>query len=124
MTILAILPVNEVLPLLGKEKSMTVKRPRYVNHKDKNLEVSLESNRILTFWKSGIRCVECGIEGKYFIVGLAKKVSLGLYTIDEYGAHIPMTSDHIIPKSKGGSNSIDNRQTMCEDCNIRKSDTW
>ena len=33
-----------------------------------------------------------------------------------------MTKDHIIPKSKGGPDCIDNFQTMCEECNKKKKD--
>lgn len=31
-----------------------------------------------------------------------------------------MTIDHIIPKAKGGNNSITNMQLMCRKCNMKK----
>ena len=31
--------------------------------------------------------------------------------------------DHIIPKSKGGKDHIDNYQLMCEECNSKKGAT-
>jgi len=36
--------------------------------------------------------------------------------------YILMTRDHIYPHSKGGPDSVDNSQTMCERCNVKKSD--
>ncbi len=81
------------------------------------------SQRYQTFFTKGIKCVCCGIEGKYF----AKEkwddqpsYHLNLYALDDKGNEVLMTKDHIIPKSKGGIDDISNYQTMCEPCNMAK----
>lgn len=55
------------------------------------------------FKRDGYRCVECGAR------------------VDD-GATLHI--DHIIPVSKGGSNELDNLQTLCSDCNLNKSDLY
>lgn len=51
------------------------------------------------FKRDGYRCVECGATNK------------------ETTLHI----DHIIPFSNGGTDELNNLQTLCETCNLAKS---
>ncbi len=48
------------------------------------------------------------------------KWHFNLYGINENNEEILFTKDHIIPKSKGGGEHIDNFQTMCCKCNSKK----
>lgn len=35
---------------------------------------------------------------------------------------VPLHVDHVIPKSQGGTNAMDNLKTACKDCNLGKYD--
>lgn len=82
------------------------------------------SQRYQTFFTKGTKCVKCGIEGKFFAKERPEKSNesyhLNLYAIDKNGLEILMTKDHIVPKSKGGKNEVENYQTMCCVCNFEK----
>lgn len=87
------------------------------------------SQRYAIFFQKGMKCAKCGIEGKYFAkeretTHPSKKYHLNLYALDENGKEILMTKDHIIPKSKGGTNSLDNYQPMCCRCNLKKGNSF
>ena len=87
--------------------------------------VKMVSGRLNTFCES-IKCVKCGVEGKFFAVErhrADKSFHLNLYALDDDGNEILMTKDHIIPVSKGGKNHSTNYQTMCCICNEEKADT-
>lgn len=46
--------------------------------------------------RDGFKCLECGCESR--------------------ALHV----DHIVPRAKGGGNSPENLQTLCDKCNLRK----
>lgn len=78
--------------------------------------------RLRVFHHKGTRCVKegCTKEGVYLIK--AKNTDGGYHT-DLYTLDFElMTIDHIIPKSKGGKNTLDNLQPMCNSCNAHKAD--
>ncbi len=86
-------------------------------------EIKATSQRYQLFFTKGMRCVRCGVEGRFF--AKEKTVNdvryhLNLYAVNEKGQEVLMTKDHIVPQSKGGKNTLKNYQTMCMVCNSRK----
>lgn len=85
----------------------------------------MDSDRYWTFKHSGTRCVRCNLEGTFFALEwhIGTPTGLGhfnLYGIDIFQKERLFTKDHIIPRSKGGTNEKTNFQTMCAVCNNRK----
>ncbi len=59
------------------------------------------SQRMKIYSRDNYRCVRCNKRNR---------------------AGVILTIDHIIPRSKGGSNALSNLQTMCHDCNRDKGE--
>ncbi len=57
--------------------------------------------RFKVFHRDGFKCMYCG-----------RSPSEGAY----------LEADHVVPRSKGGSNTLDNLTTACQECNRGKSD--
>lgn len=95
-----------------------------------DFKVKVSGNR-LNCLRNNHTCVSCGIEG--VVWSLESHVNeaphLNLYAqAKEFnhwkksiqGGLILMTQDHIMPKSRGGTDTEDNLQTMCLICNNKK----
>lgn len=84
------------------------------------------SERLVLFKTKGTQCVKCGLNGSEFILETHNqniRPHLNLYGYNTRGKKILFTKDHIIPKSKGGRNRLDNYNPMCQPCNNKKADT-
>lgn len=94
--------------------------------------INMRSQRYLVFERS-LTCVTCGLTGQYFAKERSTrstKVATEIYErtpwhFNLYAIRLPweeilMTKDHIIPKRAGGQNTMENYQTMCAWCNVRK----
>jgi 5-methylcytosine-specific restriction endonuclease McrA len=123
--IIAEYPLEEIVPLIRAEKNGY---RVYSQVKLNGYSVNLHSVRIRLFGRDPLVCVSCGMKATHFAVEWCdknyKKLKLrphiNLYGKNEYGDDVLFTKDHIIPKSKGGSDHTDNMQIMCKKCNEKK----
>ncbi len=91
------------------------------------VRVAMGSHRYELFATKGIRCVRCGLTGVFFALergakNSADKFHFNLYGFDGKGREMLITKDHIVPRAKGGKNTLRNYQTMCQKCNQQKGD--
>ena len=84
--------------------------------------VSMSSDRYKNFKAHGTTCIACGLEGKYFSLERhSSQPNDNIYHFNLYADNgMMLTKDHIVPKSKGGPDRLENYQVMCESCNSRK----
>lgn len=82
-----------------------------------------KSLRLQTFYHKGLVCCKCGLPAKFFVKEKAipnEAWHVNLYGVNKEGQEVLFTHDHIVPKSRGGKNNLENTQTMCCYCNWDK----
>ncbi len=120
-----IFSIEQILPLVGKVHFATVGEHPFIR---------LTSWRYKVYAQKGVTCVTCGLKATHFALERDRIKSeraqktpfdnvypwhLNLYAQKD-DKEILMTIDHIIPKSKGGTNDMANLQPMCCHCNVKK----
>jgi 5-methylcytosine-specific restriction endonuclease McrA len=76
--------------------------------------------RLRVFSTFGLECAHpsCNKKGEYLIKA---RNNAGGFHIDVYTKEFElMTIDHILPRSLGGKDNIENLQPMCNTCNAKK----
>ena len=115
-----VVPVEDVLPFVVKDKRDEGAERNYGGHM-----VKMWSLRYQIFQKSLV-CCNCGIKGEYFALEKPEadpgtRYHFNLYARLDSGAEVLITKDHVVPKSKGGTDSVNNMRTMCKVCNEMRS---
>lgn len=121
------LELGMVLPLIRDIRRKEKNQP-----KDKGKEilmgisVGVSSLRMRTFAAKGCDCVTCGATGAFFAIEKPFNLEdnhyhLNLYAYRKDDSEVLMTHDHIIARSLGGADVLDNAQPMCTICNNEKS---
>ena len=110
-----ILPYNQFFEYLNEDQTEF----RY-----KDYCINVDKPRMQTHIQKDNMCLHCGLSTTHFAIQLGDKqttphINAWYLSNDK---KVLMTSDHIIPKSKGGLDDISNRQVLCKHCNIKKGD--
>ena len=94
--------IREAIIVSSPKPKRTKKIKPKAKANQKNSRHIPKAIRVDVLRRDNYRCVFCGVS--------AKKAELQI--------------DHIIPFSQNGSNSINNLQTLCRDCNLGKSNRF
>lgn len=125
-----IFQIDEVVPYVDFTRRRHKKGgPKRIRKSFDGKLVWMTSLRLQTFAKKGFKCVTCSIEGSYFALEQHTNKNgkespnawhFNLYAVTEANEEVLMTRDHIVPKSRGGPDTLENSQTMCALCNNKK----
>jgi hypothetical protein len=115
MKVIATLPLKDAL-----KKSLSCQSVRV-----SGVAKPVKLKGLKTFAVHGCRCVKCGIMGNRVVVhDQSGGANLFHFASDNDPKPVLMNRDHILPRSKKGSNSVWNYQTMCVNCNSKKGSVY
>jgi hypothetical protein len=123
-----ILEIKDVLPYVSLLPSNTNNKDIHY-HTFFGISIRMTSSRLRLFATKGVECIVCGLVGTFFAVEKHVKSEGASYHLNLYGydslsplfrKEVMLTQDHIIPKSLGGKQNLNNLQVMCEFCNAAK----
>lgn len=123
----AVVDVQEVIDVILENEKLPMSK-KYKKFTHEECSAKIQSLRLRTFALKGLKCGRCERIGSFFAFEVPTKCHpntnwhLNLYSVNEHGEEMMMTMDHVIPKSKGGLNSLSNTQTLCSRCNFVKAD--
>lgn len=120
--------IDEILPIINRCWKKDIQRSLIPS----GFIVGVSSVRLKLFAQaaknsskhSKLECKACGLKPTHFAVerflgSQLPSTHLNLYGIRN-GREVLFTKDHKVPKSKGGSNGLNNMQVMCQPCNSLK----
>ena len=89
-----------------------------------------DPEKVKTFQRS-CKCIACGLEAEFIHIERNTKSKHEIYSnfhINLYGSRkdrkVMLTVDHDILRSMGGADDSSNYNTMCEQCNMRRSNDF
>ena len=90
---------------------------------EQEYSIKLKSLRYQCFTNS-LDCYLCGLKGTHFLLQkMPNSVSAHFNLFGFYNEELVLfTKDHLVPRSKGGPDSITNLATCCYRCNQSKAD--
>lgn len=111
--------VAVVLPKLASDEKVRIHLEEF------GTAIKTGSLRYNLFHEKGLKCALCELEIGFLAAERDRGVEhyhVNAYGVDEDGDEVLFTKDHIIPKSRGGDDSMDNLQVLCLPCNYIKND--
>lgn len=119
-----IVSIEDALVAIRAALEQLKKREKPAKASFLGIEMNTKSLRLQTFAEKGLNCVTCGAKGLHFAIernGQTPEYHLNLWATNKDGDEVLMTHDHILARSGGGKNYIENTQPMCSPCNHEKS---